>query len=386
MNTGVQRVVRALHRVLRDRTEVRPVIWDEQYGSYCELSPRERAFLERTNASDYGAAAEPEHAANRWPWSKIQRHLSHRFKRLDLTAEWQAGDAFFVPEIFQDRRIDWLAKSGPHRSDVRRSAVFYDAIVWRHPELSPPRRHANFDRYMAALAGFDHVLAISEESAADLREYWKSIGAEVTPPVTVHELVVDAAGSARPVTHIPSTARVLCVSTLEKRKNHLALLAAAEILWSEGLVFELDLIGRTTRHWGGEVVAEIERLAAAGRRVKWRLHVDESSLIQAYSDCRFTAFPSIVEGFGLPIIESLWYGKPCLCGDRGAIAEAARGGGCRPTDVSRVESLTVALRELLTDGAMLGRLSDQAAARHFPTWTDFVTNAQSQIFGLAAVG
>src|SRR5476651_2383302 len=102
MNTGVQRVVRALHRAFRERTEVRPMIWDEQYGAYCALSPREMAFLERTNASEYGPAAEPERAANRWPWSKIQRHFAHRLNRLDLAAQWQAGDALFVPEIFQD--------------------------------------------------------------------------------------------------------------------------------------------------------------------------------------------------------------------------------------------------------------------------------------------
>src|SRR5450631_1728816 len=85
MNTGVQRVVRALYRAFQDRLRVRPVIWDDQFGTYCALSAREQAFLERTNASDFGQAAEPEHAANRWPWSKILRHFTHRLNRLDLT-------------------------------------------------------------------------------------------------------------------------------------------------------------------------------------------------------------------------------------------------------------------------------------------------------------
>jgi glycosyltransferase involved in cell wall biosynthesis len=379
MNTGVQRVVRALHRAFKERTEVRPMIWDDQLGSYCALSGREQAFLERTNASEFGPAAEPEHAANLWPWSKIQRHFAHRLNRLDLPARWQSGDALFIPEIFQDRRIDWLAATRPPKV-VRRTAIFYDAIVWRHPDLSPRRRHARFGEYMAALAGFDLVLAISEQSAADLRAFWQSTDITGAPPVAVHALPVDEAGQARPPARPPMSPRVLCVATLEKRKNHLTLLAAAERLWSEGILFDLDLIGRTTRDWGSQVVAEIERLAAAGRRVAWRMHVDEPSLMKAYADCRFTVFPSIVEGFGLPIIESLWHGKPCICGNQGAIAETARGGGCLLTEANSVDALADAMRELLTTDSKLQQLSQEAIARRFGTWGEYVSQVQPEIF------
>ncbi len=381
MNTGVQRVVRALYRALRERGEVRPMIWDDQYVTYCALSPREQAFLELTKASKHDPAAEPEYAANPWPWSKLLRHFAHRQNRLDLAALWQPGDALFVPEIFQDRRIEWLAGSAARPPGLRRTALFHDAIVWRHPELTPPTRHARWDKYMAALAGFDLIITISEQSAADLREFWQSIQIDSPPPVTVHALATDAAGGPRPVPGPPASPRVVCVSTLERRKNHLTLLAAAERLWSAGLEFELELIGRTTRHWGGEVIAEVERLAAAGRRVSWRMHIDEQALAQAYSRCRFTVFPSVMEGFGLPIIESLWHGKPCICGDRGATAETARGGGCRLTDVHHAEALADAMRELLTDDDALKRLSDEAAARHFPTWAEFVARVQPEIFG-----
>jgi glycosyltransferase involved in cell wall biosynthesis len=384
MNTGVQRVVRALYRAFHERTEVRPMIWDEQYGAYCALSPREMAFLERTNASEYGPAAEPERAANRWPWSKIQRHFAHRLNRLDLAAQWQAGDALFVPEIFQDRRLTWLAGAAARPPGVRRTAIFHDAIVWRHPDLTAPSRHVRWDKYMAALAGFDLILAISEQSAADLRAFWDSIHIEAPPPIAIHALAADEAGLPRPAALVPPSPRVLCVSTLEKRKNHLALLAAAERLWQAGLTFELDLIGRSTKHWGRQVVGEIERLAAAGRSVHWRMHIDEKTLTQAYTDCRFTVFPSVVEGFGLPIIESLWHGKPCICGDSGAIAETARGGGCRMTDVASVDALAGAMRELLTDDAALRRLMDEASTRHFLTWSEFVAQAEPEILGSAA--
>ena len=47
-----------------------------------------------------------------------------------------------------------------------------------------------------------------------------------------------------------------------------------------------------------------------------------------YRECAFAAFPSVEEGYGLPIIESLWFGKPCLCAGFGSMAEIAEAGGC----------------------------------------------------------
>ncbi len=370
MSTGVQRVVRSIHRALKSRTPVQPVIWDDPLASYCRLSAREQAFLESADTSTFASAAEPETAANPWPWSKVQRHFAHRLCRLDLAARLGPDDVFFVPEIFQDRRIEWFAAL-PGDRPARRVAFFHDAIVWRHPELCPPRRHARFEEYMAALAGFDGIVTNSEQSSSDLRDFWKTRGVAHPPRVTPHPLAIDEAGRPRSPVASPAPRTVLCVATLEARKNHLALLAASERLWNEGVVFELDLIGRTTRHWGERVIAEIERLKKAGRPVRWQMHVNDSRLRRAYEECRFTVFPSLVEGFGLPILESLWHGKPCICADRGAIAETATGGGCRTIDVTCPDAITDAMRELLASDEALDRLAREAAARIFPTWDNY---------------
>ena len=370
MSTGVQRVVRSVHRALKPRTPIVPMIWDDQLGSYCTLSARETGFLERAGGSSFAAAAEPETAANPWPWSKLQRHLGHRIRRLDLAACLAPGDTLFVPEIFQDRRIDWFASNWPAGS-VRRVAFFHDAIVWRNPELTPPQRNARFTDYMKALAEFDEILTHSIQASVDIREFWLAHGASKTPPVSPHPLVVDADEETRPSARNSVSRSVLFVATLEARKNHLALLAAAEILWKEGIAFELELIGRTTRYWGGRVIAAIEELKKAGRPVRWQMYVDGNRLQQAYLHSRFTVYPSLAEGFGLPIVESIWYGKPCICADRGAIAETARGGGCRLIDVTSTAAIADAMRELLTRDDVLARLESEAFAREFPTFSDY---------------
>jgi hypothetical protein len=79
-------------------------------------------------------------------------------------------------------------------------------------------------------------------------------------------------------------------------------------------------------------------------------------------------YPSEVEGFGLPIVESLAHGRPVLCGRTGAIGELAREGGCLAVDVTDTAALREGLRQLLTDGTLHARLAMEARRRPVRTW------------------
>ena len=371
MNTGVQRVVRELFRSLAAVAPVTPLIWDPGLRTYCTLSRRERGFLERPFAAGSAPAAEPGRRANPVPiWSKFARRIVHRRNRLDFPAVATAADTLFVPEIFQDNRVEWLAGLRGC-SPARRVAVCHDAIAWRRPDLSPPAREAGFAPYLDALGTFDHVIAISHETRDDLHARWREAHVENPPAVSVHPWPVNHAGTQRGIIPPPTNRPrplVLCVGTFEPRKNHLVLLAAAGQVWSHGVDFELVLIGRTTAHWGSRVLSILETLQTAGRPVRWLRHVDDHTLRQTYARCAFTVFPSLAEGFGLPILESLWHGRPCLCGTNGALGEVAAGGGCWPVDQTDPAALASALERLLTDASLRQQLSDQALHRPFSTW------------------
>jgi glycosyltransferase involved in cell wall biosynthesis len=86
-----------------------------------------------------------------------------------------------------------------------------------------------------------------------------------------------------------------------------------------------------------------------------------------------------MEGFGLPIAESLWHGKPCVCGGNGALGELARPGGCLIVDQTNPDALADAMRTLLIDGAAYERLSADARAREFRTWTDYIDKLQEHL-------
>lgn len=388
--TGVQRVARSLAFALGGRG--RPITYDPYAMSWRDLDPWERADLAAENTpSDRGA---------RWPlrarWRGYLRRLAAARRGQDRFAD---ATGLVVPEIFSQKVA---AALGPLRSRVRgpRVALFYDAIALRLPELTPARTVARFPSYLQELLAFDGIAAISEDSRQTLVEYWRSLGIGETPPVTAITLGVDAApfggaaaspsdrsaaagpSSGRSTSGSPSKSAeamptVLCVAAVEARKNHLALLAACEGLWARGLRFELRVIGMPLPQTGRPALDQIAALQKAGRPLRYDGHVDEASLAEAYRQCTFTVYPSLLEGFGLPVIESLSHGRPCICSAQGALGEVARGGGCLALPSVDAASLATAIEHLLADGPMLSALSAVALTRKFKTWADYARELEA---------
>lgn len=376
MNTGIQRVVRGLFRALcAAENSLTPVLWEPKLKSYCALSKRERGFLETPFAGHGGKAlSQPSRSANPIPvWSKLARQLAHRRNRLDLAGQLTSTARILVPQIFRDGRGEYVtALCG--KTGARSIAFFYDAIPWRRPDVTPATNVAGVLEYMTALAEFDVVITSSSEASDDLRACWQMHGIKETPPLHILGWPPDESFGANPTAPRANKKRkqILCVGTLEPRKNHLALLAAVEKLWrDDALEFEFELIGRTTRECGPRVLAEVERLQQAGRAVHWRRHVDNDTLLAAYDQCSFTVFPSLVEGYGLPIVESLQRGRPCVCGGNGALGELASGGGCLIVDQTDPNALANGMRQLLSDEVLYQHLCAEARERKFESWRDY---------------
>jgi glycosyltransferase involved in cell wall biosynthesis len=81
-----------------------------------------------------------------------------------------------------------------------------------------------------------------------------------------------------------------------------------------------------------------------------------------------------MEGFGLPVLESVARGKPCICSAHGALGEAARPGGCVLLGQTDAASLAGAMTQLLQDPAARDRLAEAARRRHFRTWAEYAAD------------
>ena len=71
------------------------------------------------------------------------------------------------------------------------------------------------------------------------------------------------------------------------------------------------------------------------------------------------------------MIESLWFGRPCVCANFGVMAENAAGGGCLPADVRDPHALAEAILALADDHALRQRLAAEAVARPLKTWDEY---------------
>jgi glycosyltransferase involved in cell wall biosynthesis len=186
--------------------------------------------------------------------------------------------------------------------------------------------------------------------------------------------------AARAELLIPGLPMVLCVGTREPRKNHVALLHAAELLWREGVRFNLVLVGG--RSWNEERFAdELARARARNRPVETVTTMSDGMLWAAYRLARCLVFPSLNEGFGLPVAEALSCGTPVVTSGYGSMAEIAADGGALLVDPRDDHSIAAGMRTVLTDDDVHGQLVTAARARPRRTWDQYASEVWSALAG-----
>jgi glycosyltransferase involved in cell wall biosynthesis len=370
LQTGIPRTTRNLHRLLQTHRgdEYQPVVWQPFRGAYTSLSTRAEKLLNDPFANRFGRKAPRDSTL---PLLRASFADLLRFpKTVPLPRLLREGDTLLLASIFPDNRLSYLQKllHGPGR----KTAIFHDAIPLRDPGLPSWERR----RHLASLhlfAGFDLVIAVSEAARAELVALWNENGIATRAATCVLPWPVPFIGerpSENALTHGPKS--ILYVSRLKRVKNHASLLRACEKLWGERIDFTLELIGcEDDRRESAPVLTAIAQMRARGLAVRWRAQVSEEELHAAYRASAFTVFPSTAEGFGLPILESLWHGRPVICSPLGAMGELAHDGGCFTVDAENFKLLASAMRELLQDEEKLALLSREARARNFRSWDDY---------------
>ena len=104
------------------------------------------------------------------------------------------------------------------------------------------------------------------------------------------------------------------------------------------------------------------RLYEGSARVKYLGRVGDDLLPALYSAAKLSVYPSLYEGFGLPVLESMACGCPVLCSDSSCLPEVG-GDAASYFRTGSVEDLSLALRGLLSDGGRLAAMSVAGLAR-----------------------
>lgn len=162
----------------------------------------------------------------------------------------------------------------------------------------------------------------------------------------------------------------LCVSTVEPRKNIDALLSAYRTL-PEALKREYPLMLVGGYGWKSELThRHIEACVSEGW-LHYLGYVAQSELLLLYAGAKLVAYPSLHEGFGLPVLEAMASGCPVVAGNNSSIPEVA-GGLARLVNVSDTAELAHAIHNALEEQwSVAAALARQAHASSF-TWQSTV--------------
>lgn len=358
-NTGIQRCVRSLSRAwLSMGAPLQPVVWDRQIQQLVPASRQARRHLARWE----GPAPEA--------WLDAPQLVTANWL---LVAELVSGP--HNPEA-------WQLQREAHRLQLQIAWLFHDAIPvrWSHLYGAQANQAAQAHAaYMNGLAEFDLVLANSHTTAGHLRQHWQQQNLTPRARLKALPLATELPGQDRSPAPCGGEDLVLCVGSLEPRKNHLGLLKAFTLLAALGRwprSHTLVLVG-----WPNDrrVVQAVERACRLGLPLRWEPKVDDARLRQLYGKTAFSVYPSLEEGFGLPVAESLWHRRPCLCSGEGALGELASGGGCYTVATKNWRALMLALDQLLHDPRLRQQLQRQITQRSPRLWRDVAAEWLDQI-------
>jgi glycosyltransferase involved in cell wall biosynthesis len=343
-----------------------------------------RELRELATALGRRAIAMPRARAQHRGWSPAGRPQ-------DFARSVTAGDVVFVPGApwaYADYAS--LVAAVRQRYGVRFALFVHDLLPVRRPEFFAEESAPVAERwFVAVLPQTEMLLTFSKATARDFEAFMKE--RQIAPAPTV-QAIPGGAGFVR-ARQGPTpegwqfAARrdyALCVSTLEPRKNHALLFRVWQKMLENMPRAKVPLLvfaGRTG--WlADDLMQQMKNTGFVGGKIQLVEDAGDDQLAEIYRHCLFTVFPSFGEGWGLPVSESLAFGKPCFASDVPAITEAG-GTFARYFDPNNASSAYALIRATIDDPQDLQTWSEEIARSYAPV--PWVATAEALVAALDRV-
>lgn len=354
--TGIQRVVRETVSRWHQEHELVLATWTLDRRSLRRLTPAEEDTALR--------GALPPGLISRSESSKILIPVRGRYIMPELGAEhWRTA------------RVSAMAEF----TEVSAGLIGHDCVPLTTAETTGVGMPAGFSRYLSAASRMDRISVTSVASQAEYggwKEMLHGIGfegpelqlqplaCEITPP-TQQDL--ESFTAQYRTTGLPL---VVVVGSHEPRKNHLAVLRAVEKCWNSNVKFEILFIGGNS--WNSQRFDNrVEELRSQGIPVGTASAVSDADLYSAYKIARFSVYPSVNEGFGLPVAESLMLGTPVITSNFGSMADIGQGHGALLVDPRDSDDIASAMTAMMTDDVIYNSLVDASGTYKAKSWDDY---------------
>jgi glycosyltransferase involved in cell wall biosynthesis len=250
-------------------------------------------------------------------------------------------------------------------------ATIHDLSFFRHPQFHPPERVDFMRREIAlTLRRANFLITDSEFIRQEIIEFFgwpedKVCSVPLGVGVEYRPRGIDETAGVLEKFGLVFGAYALCIATIEPRKNIEALLVAYEAL-PPALRNRYPLVLAGGHGWRSET---IHRRIEQGQRQGWLRYlgyVSEDDLPLLFSGARGFVYPSLYEGFGLPVIEAMASGLPVMISNRASLPEVAAGAALI-VEAEDVKAMTENIRVLLEDDqwrSEASRRSVEVASRY----------------------
>jgi alpha-1,2-rhamnosyltransferase len=386
-NTGIERVVRNLCQQFEIATGGRglatPTVATHIQGEFFSIDPRQRLGLKRLSRWEANARGfvpgwiqaipiaiaktlqskkmhrwmhpEPSHLGG----YKVPHHLYYagvQGARYLRGSAWRptSSDMLLLPDAYWTMPEIWRTVERHRRAGAFVVTLVYDLIPITHPQFVGQKRSQKFRKYVENVVQHsDLIVAISQTVRDDVVRFIETEmpkgfegACRDVRAFTLGAEIGYSQGSVRPTIETLFSEQdrntpYLMVGSFDPRKNHHQAIDAFERLWVENPQLKLCMFGRV-----GAMCADVIERIHKHPRLNHGLYVfhdaNDAELLRAYKNCSGVLLPSFVEGFGLPIVESLWHGKKTFASDT-PIHREVGGNQCEYFDLNSPESLASAI-------------------------------------------
>ena len=272
----------------------------------------------------------------------------------------------------------------------RVSQVIYDLIPFRYPQYCVDSLVKKFTVFLTRSRSFaSQYICISEATKKDLLDYLSQFDGDV--PVQVWPLAHEFEGCQRNEKYLESPGQeflekiqlpfVLCVGTIEVRKNGFALLKVWQQLLKELGDKTPQLVFAGKYGWKIESFQDLlQSDTALQQAVTIIPQATDADLATLYQRCLFFVYPSLAEGWGLPVGEAAWFGKYSVVSSSSSLPEVC-GELVDYVDPSNITEITQSIKRTILDEDYRKQREKNIARASLRTWKDVALHLNQLLEG-----
>ena len=321
---GVSRYTANLVRALLDQEEVNLALYGYSLRQFRELQTQAKELCGQKKCRLAIQKMPP--AMMSWLWKFSLHGVKKQLPKLDVFHSW-----------------DWLQ---PPDKDLPLVSTIHDLAILKFPEIASPGVVRNHHKSWHVLKQRQaQIIAVSRSTKKDLVEFLDFDPSRITViyealPMETHQTAL--ATSDEQFVQLKTKLKldkpyIFFVGTREPRKNLSRLIKAWQPLASE---YELIIAGAQ----GGDETTKLAKTKQSALRFLGQVTNQELGVL--YSEASLFAYPSLYEGFGLPILESFYHGTPVVTSNISSMPEVA-GNAAELVDPNSIESIRQGLEKVL---------------------------------------